>query len=243
LTWLSGHSAEARRTANKPSTPRKTPFASLPSRAEKDPLRQPAFARKFLGYLVLTSIPGAVVGATLEKHLEFLSTPSIPGVSTDTETLAWAPLLLGVCLMVFGVILWASDRFTQREDPLDRMSWPKALAIGFGQATALIPGVSRSGATMTVGRLVGLNREAVARYSFMAAAPIIAGAAVYGLRDVPLCTLFSADWVLGFIAAAVSSVLVMRWMLAYVRRNSFAVFMWYRIAFGVFVIAVYLIRG
>jgi len=96
---------------------------------------------------------------------------------------------------------------------------------------------------MTVGRATGLSREAVAKYSFMAALPIILGAAVFDLRSIPLATLLSLDWVIGFTASLVSSVLVVRWMLAYVRRHSFAVFMWYRIALGVAVIALFLVRG
>ncbi len=213
--------------------------------AAVDPLRQPGFARRFLGFLVLTSIPGGVVGVAFEKKLEFLSTPTVAGAAStgvDAQVFAYAPLLLGVCLMVFGVILWASDRFITRAESLDHMTWLKALAVGVAQATALIPGVSRSGSTMTAGRLVGLEREAVARYSFMAAAPIIAGAAVYGLKDVPLSELLSLDWVLGFVAATISSVVVMRWMLGYVKKNSFAVFMWYRIAFGALVIAIFFLR-
>jgi undecaprenyl-diphosphatase len=83
----------------------------------------------------------------------------------------------------------------------------------------------------------------VAKYSFMAALPIIAGAAVFGLRDVALSTLFSVDWVVGFVASFASSALLMRWMLSYVRRHSFSIFMWYRIALGVTVIALFLIRG
>jgi len=203
-------------------------------------LAHPAFARRFLGFLLLTSVPGALVGVAFESKLEFLSTPSGNGT---TQGFAYAPLLLGVCLIVFGVVLWASDRFVSRSEPLATMNWVKALVIGIAQAAALIPGVSRSGSTMTAGRLLGLKREAVARYSFMAAAPIVAGAAVFGLRDVPFGTLFSLDWVLGFIASAVTSVVVMRWMLAYVRNNSFALFMWYRIVFGIIVIIVFFTRG
>lgn len=203
-------------------------------------LTHPAFARRFLGFLLLTSVPGALVGVAFESKLEFLSTPSGTGT---TQGFTYAPVLLGVCLIVFGVVLWASDRFVSRSDSLDTMSWGKALVIGLAQAAALIPGVSRSGSTMTAGRLLGLKREAVARYSFMAAAPIVAGATVFGLRDVPLGTLFSLDWVLGFIASAVTSVVVMRWMLAYVRNNSFALFMWYRIAAGLTVIIVFFTRG
>lgn len=205
-----------------------------------DALTHPAFARRFLGFLALTSVPGALIGVAFESKLEFLSTPvtsSVPG------GFAYAPLLLGTTLILFGVVLWAADRYVKRSDELETMTWQRALVIGLAQAAALIPGVSRSGSTMTAGRLVGLKREAVARYSFMAAAPITAGAVVWGLRDVPLGTLFSLDWVLGFVASAVTSVLVMRWMLAYVRRYSFAIFMWYRVAFGLIVIAVFFTRG
>jgi undecaprenyl-diphosphatase len=211
--------------------------------AATDVLRNPAFARRFLGFLLLTSVPGALVGVAFESRLEYLSTPVIPGANTGADVFRFAPLVLGTCLVGFGIILWAADHYVRRSEPLDKMTWVTALAIGLAQAAALIPGVSRSGSTMTAGRLMGLKREAVARYSFMAAAPIIAGAAVYGLKDVPLARLFSTDWVLGFLASAVSSVLVMRWMLSYLRRNSFAVFMWYRIAFGILVIVVFFVRG
>jgi len=209
-----------------------------------DAFRNPTFARRFLGFLLLTSIPGGIFGVAFDKKLEFLSTPDVAGQATglDALTFHYAPLLLGVCLVVFGIVLWASDRYVTRKDPLEDMNWWKALLVGVAQAAALIPGVSRSGSTMTAGRLLGLEREAVARYSFMAAAPIIAGAALFGLHDVALAQLLSVDWVLGFVAAAISSVLVMRWMLSYVKNNSFAVFMWYRIAFGALVIAVFFLR-
>ncbi|MEI7813540.1 MAG: undecaprenyl-diphosphate phosphatase [Coriobacteriia bacterium] len=211
-----------------------------------DALRHTSFARKFIGFLLLTSIPGALFGVLLSDKIEWLSTPDIAGrvaSGIDAATFHYAPLLLGVMLIVFGVALWASDRYVTQEEPLVKLNWWKALVIGVAQAAALIPGVSRSGSTMMAGRWVGLKREAVARYSFMAAMPIIGGAMVFGLKDVPLATLFSVDWVLGFFAAGVSSVLVMRWMLSYVRTHSFAIFMWYRIALGLFVIALFFMRG
>jgi undecaprenyl-diphosphatase len=211
-----------------------------------DALRDTGFARKFIGFLLLTSVPGAIFGVLLSDKIEWLSTPDVAGragTGIDAATFHYAPVLLGVMLIIFGVALWASDRFVRRADPLVKMNWWKALVVGVAQAAALIPGVSRSGSTMMAGRWVGLKRDAVARYSFMAAMPIIGGAVVFGLKDVPISTLFSVDWVLGFLAAAVSSVLVMRWMLSYVRNHSFAIFMWYRIALGVFVIALFFIRG
>jgi len=139
--------------------------------------------------------------------------------------------------------LWAVDKFAGRSEPLESMTWGKALAIGLAQALALIPGVSRSGSTMTAGRVFGLSRDATARYSFMAALPIIGGAAVFGLRHIALGELLSVDWVLGFLAAAVTSVVLMRWMLDYVRNHSFSIFMWYRIGMGLLLIAVFFSRG
>jgi undecaprenyl-diphosphatase len=198
-----------------------------------------AFARRrpaldFVGFLLLTSVPGAIFGVLLDKKIEVYSSPA---------DFHWAPLVVGIALVLFGVLLWAVDRFATREQPLEKMNWLRALLIGLAQVVALVPGVSRSGATMTAGRATGLSREAVAKYSFMAALPIIAGAAVFGLRDVPLSTLFSLDWVIGFVASFASSALLMRWMLSYVRKHSFSIFMWYRIALGVAVIALFLMRG
>jgi undecaprenyl-diphosphatase len=183
---------------------------------------------KFVGFLLVTSIPGAIFGVLLEDK---------------AQTVFRSPLLIGCTLIVFGVILWAVDRYAKAADDIGKMTWARSAWIGLAQAAAIIPGVSRSGATMTVGRLTGLTREAVAKYSFMAALPIIAGGAVFALRHVPLSELLSLDWVLGFVAAAVSSLLFMRWMLAYVRKHSFAVFMYYRIVIGVAVIALFLLRG
>jgi undecaprenyl-diphosphatase len=189
--------------------------------------RKPAELR-LVGFLLVTSIPGALFGVLLESKV---------------QTVFRAPWLIGSTLIVFGIFLWAVDRFTPTQQGMERMSWGRAAWIGLAQAAAIVPGVSRSGATITAGRGLGLSREAIARYSFMAALPIILGGAGFELRTVPLGQLFSLDWVLGFVAAAISSWLLMRWMLSYVRDHSFSVFMWYRIAIGVFVIALFLVRG
>jgi undecaprenyl-diphosphatase len=207
--------------------------------SEKCPTQDPLVsdrtqARRFIGFLLVTSVPAGIVGVLLDQPLEKYSTPA--------EFHA-APLLVGTCLALFGVLLWAVDRYVARQDPIGSMTWWKAFGIGCAQAVALIPGVSRSGSTMTAGRAMGFSRETTARYSFMAALPIIGGAAAWGLRDVPISTLLSLDWVLGFAAAALSSYLFMRVMLAYVRKHTFSVFMWYRIAAGLFFIALFLIRG
>lgn len=196
---------------------------------------------RFVGFLLVTSIPGAIFGVLLEQKV---------------QTVFRAPWLIGGSLIVFGVLLWAVDKYapttgemvaddtsgTAHHEPVDSITWFKAAMVGLAQAAAIVPGVSRSGATMTAGRALGLSREATAKYSFMAAAPIILGGALFGLRHVPLHELVSLDWVLGFSAAAIASLVLMRWMLSYVRHHTFTIFMWYRVALGVFVIALYLLR-
>jgi undecaprenyl-diphosphatase len=197
---------------------------------------------RFVGFLLATSVPGAIAGVLLEER---------------AQTIFRTPLLIAASLMVFGVLLWAVDKYSPQtgdvsvessaiqavhHEPVDAMTWRIAILIGVAQAAAIVPGVSRSGATMTAGRALRLSREATAKYSFMAAAPIIFGGAVFGLRHVPLTHMFSADWLLGFGAAAVSSLLLMRWMLSYVKSHSFAVFMWYRIVAGLLIIAVSFLR-
>jgi undecaprenyl-diphosphatase len=189
--------------------------------------REPAKLR-FLGFLLVTSIPGAILGLVLEKQ---------------AETVFRGPLVVGVSIIVFGVLLWAVDRYVSGDEPMEGMTWLQAALIGVAQGLAIVPGVSRSGATITAGRALGLSREAIARYSFMAALPIIGGAAVVGLRKVPMDQLFSAPWIVGFIAAAVASVIAMRFMLSWVKTRSYGVFAVYRVVVGLLVIGVFFFRG
>jgi undecaprenyl-diphosphatase len=186
------------------------------------------FEKRLALFLVITSVPGAVVGYLLED---------------EAATVFRNPLLVAATLVGFGLVLWAVDRFIASAEPIESMTGAKALLIGLAQAFAIVPGVSRSGATMTAGRALGLSRESAARYSFMAALPIIFGATVFGLRHMSLAALPSADWVLGFAASAISSFFAMRLLLAYVRKRSFAVFLYYRLALSAAVVAVAILRG
>jgi undecaprenyl-diphosphatase len=173
---------------------------------------------KLIGFFLLTSIPGAIFGVALEKQAE--------------TAFRMHALLTAASLIVFGLLLWAVDRFTARQEPVESMTWVTALLIGLAQALAIVPGVSRSGSTMTAGRALGLSREAIVKYSFMAGLVIIGGAAVFGLRHVPIHELLSLDWMLGFIAAAISSFVAMKLLLTYVRNHSLAAFTYYRLAAG-----------
>jgi undecaprenyl-diphosphatase len=170
--------------------------------------REPAKLR-FLGFLLVTSIPGAILGLVLEKQ---------------AETVFRGPLVVGVSIIVFGVLLWAVDRYVSGDEPMEGMTWLQAALIGVAQGLAIVPGVSRSGATITAGRALGLSREV-------------------GLRKVPMDQLFSAPWIVGFIAAAVASVIAMRFMLSWVKTRSYGVFAVYRVVVGLLVIGVFFFRG
>ncbi len=170
--------------------------------------------------ILLTMVPAAIAGLLFEE--------------TIVNTLG-SPWLIAVLLIVFGVVMWAVDRWSRKVREIDDLGWRGALAIGVSQALALSPGVSRSGVTMVTGLLVGLTREAAARFSFLMSIPIIGGAALYssiGLVQDGLPEGTAAAFVAGMVAAALSGFAAIWFLLAYLRRHSFLPFVLYRFAVG-----------
>lgn len=187
--------------------------------------------RRLFWCLVVSAIPAALIGLALDKWAE--------------ETLR-APLLIACTMAVLGVILWIADQKGTKTRDLDHMTYPRALSIGLAQAVALVPGVSRSGATITVGLFEGFTREEIARFSFLMSTPVIFGAGLVKLPKMihemqqgtgPVTWAAMAG---GFIASAVVGALVIRWMLDYLRRRTYAVFAWYRFAVAALVVVVWL---
>ena len=187
--------------------------------------------RRLFWGLVISAIPGAIAGKLLDKWAE--------------ENLR-APLLIAATLATLGVILWIADRIGRKSRDLSAMTLPRAFSIGVAQAAALVPGVSRSGATISLGLFEDFTREEIARFSFLMSTPIIFGAGVVklpkmlhemhaGTGDVTWTGLAG-----GFFASAVVGALVIRWMLDYLRRRTYAVFAWYRIALAALVVLVWL---
>jgi len=186
--------------------------------------------RLFWG-LVISSIPGAILGKLLdhwaEEHLR-------------------APLPIAAALGTLGILLWVADRVGRKDRDLTQMSLPRALSLGIAQAFALVPGVSRSGSTITLGLFEGFTREEIARFSFLMSTPIIFGA---GLVKLPKMVhemqggqgpVTWAALAAGFLASAVVGALVIRWMLAYLRTRTYAVFAIYRLALAGFVVMLWL---
>jgi len=187
------------------------------SRAPSDPE-----ARRTIASVLVAFLPAAVIGALAH---EFIKT-----------VLFESPRLIAVMLILGGFVLLFVDRLKLKVTVEDAMHVPlrKALAIGFLQCLAMIPGVSRSGATIVGALSLGLSKRAAAEFSFFLSMPTMAGAFAYDLyknHDV----IDASAWgeiAIGFVAAFFSAVLVVRWLLGYVSKRGYALFGWWRIVVG-----------
>lgn len=182
-------------------------------------------ARRFAANVVVAFLPAAVLGLLLGKHI---------------KALLFRPIPVALAFIVGAfVILWAERReHTTRIEHVDDITPWDALKIGAAQTLALIPGTSRSGATIIGGLLLGLSRKAAAEFSFFLAIPTLTAAAAYDALKHR--ALFSTSDIslfgVGLVAAFVSAFLCVRWLLRYVSRHDFTAFAWYRIVFGLIVL-------
>ena len=187
-------------------------------------------AQRFVLNLFIAFLPAAVLGLGFSKAIKANLFAPIPVASA---------FILGAF-----VILWVERRLrrnpaTVRIDNVDAMRWPDALKVGFCQAFALIPGTSRSGATIIGGMLFGLSRTAATEFSFFLAIPTLFAATGYELfRNRTLLASGDLSMIgVGFIVSFISAFLVVRWLLRYVAHHDFIPFAWYRIAFGIVILA------
>lgn len=179
---------------------------------------------KLFWYLVLATIPGAAIGYALEKQ---------------AETVFRNPLLIAFMLVVLGVILYWADRKSAKKTDVAHITLKTSFLIGISQALAIIPGVSRSGITMTTGLLLGMTREGAARFSFLLSAPIIFGAAAIKLPHIIAHpSLITNEFLIGMLVAAVSGIASIGFLLRYVQTKTFLPFVWYRFALGALVVIV-----
>ena len=182
---------------------------------------------RLLLYLALATLPGALAGLLLDEW---------------AESVFRSPALVALMMALMGGVLWLADRRAGSLAESGVVSLRDALLIGFAQALAIVPGTSRSGATISMALFLGHKREAAARFSFLLALPITAGAA---LVKVPALVRSGAELgpvLVGMLAAAVSGLVAIRFLLRYVRTRSYAPFVWYRFAFALIVLAVLFLR-
>lgn len=186
---------------------------------------------RLLWLLVAGTIPGGVIGFLFEKQAD--------------STLR-SPILIGTMMIVMGLIMWAADRWGARNKGLGAVSFADSLVIGSAQALAIIPGVSRSGATITAGLFRNLDRVAAARFSFLLATPIIAGAALKKLYDVVKHGGIPADmhmpFAVGIVVSGLAGLAVIAFFLRYLQHRTLNFFVYYRIVFGIIVIALAVAR-
>ena len=193
----------------------------------------PAIRRnpKLLWLLVLGSVPAGIAGLLVKDLAE--------NVWRNNQ------YLIGSMLIIVGLFMWWADRQGSRQKDLGNLSPSDSLTIGAAQALALVPGVSRSGITICAGLLRNLDRATAARFSFLLATPAIAGAAAKdawdlvrhggGMAAIPPD--MRTALVVGVIVSAISGALTIQFFLNFLRRRSLAFFVWYRLIFGIIVIA------
>jgi undecaprenyl-diphosphatase len=185
--------------------------------------------RRLAWLLVAATIPAAIAGFLLEDLIE-----------TAFREIG----LVAVTLVGGAVILWLADRWGAQTKEVEDVTFPIATGIGAAQALALVPGISRSGISISAARFAGLNREAAARFSFLMATPITAGAAIFELRKlVAGDTAVGVSYgplIVGMIAAFVSGMLAIGFLLRYLRTRSLNIFVAYRLVLAAIVIVVWL---
>jgi undecaprenyl-diphosphatase len=185
-----------------------------------------------LGWLViLATVPAVIAGVFIKTYL---------------EQLYEAYILISIVLMLGGVLMLIAERFGKRTRDLKQMTWLDALIVGVWQIFAMIPGFSRSSVTISGGMLRDFNRAEAARFSFLMSIPALLGAGVVAFKDLfdtpGLLASLAAPLAVGFLAAAITGYLSIRWLLGYLKTQSLNIFVIYRFLFGGFCLIVGLIR-
>ncbi len=175
-----------------------------------------------LGWLVVVAtIPAVIAGVFVQKYL---------------TQLYQMYLLISIVMMLGGILMLAAERFGKRTRDLKQMTWLDSIIVGVWQILAFMPGISRSSATISGGMLRHFMREDAARFSFLMSIPALLGAGVVAIKDlfeVPgLLSSLAAPLAVGFLAAAISGYLSIRWLLGYLKSKSLNIFIIYRFIFG-----------
>ena len=180
---------------------------------------------KLFWYIVLATIPAALAGVFFEETIENVVRKNY--------------LLIGLALIFMGIVIYLVDKTAKQKKNLGDMKVKDALLIGCSQVFALIPGFSRSGTTIAAARSLSLNREDAAKFSFYLSAPVVCGAVVLSLfKESTILAIESnlSVFVVGVLVAFIAGLLCIEFLLKYIRKHDFKVFMWYRLILGLIVI-------
>lgn len=177
---------------------------------------------KMFWYLIVATIPAALVGFVLDDIIEGFFRNQI-----------W---LIALFLALMGVFIyagdkWASKHYRGKEVIFDKISMKQAFLVGCSQAFAVFPGFSRSGTTILAGRLMGIDKEAITKFTFLLSVPIIAGATVLKVGDLTM----TADVIVGIVTSFVVGIISIKFLLSYIKKHDFSVFAFYRIVMAIIV--------
>ena len=180
-------------------------------------------------YIVAATVPAGVLGLVLEKVIEKLT-----GDNMNLQM-----LIISLALIVMGIILYIADKRCKSSTKYEDINFKQGFLVGISQAVAAgIPGVSRSGITMTVARSMGIERESAAKYSFMLSAPIVAAAVLLSIGEFDL----SLSFVAGVLSSFISGMLVIKFLMSFLKKGSFKIFAIYRVVFGAIILGIAIFR-
>lgn len=186
--------------------------------------KEKTFESKMFLYLVLATIPGAIIGLMFEEVIESLVRSNV--------------IIISILLAVMGVLIYIGDKWVSKKynapTEYEKMTFKQTFIIGLSQALAVIPGFSRSGTTILTARLLGVSKEAAAKFTFLLSTPIIFGAAILKFKD--LIVGFNPAVIVGIITAAIVGVLSIKFLLKYIKKNDFAIFAYYRVIFAIIIL-------
>lgn len=178
---------------------------------------------KLFWYLVFATIPAGIIFFILDKIF---------------EDILRHELIIAITLIVMGILLYIVDKKADSKFNLKNMTLKQAMLIGLAQVLAFIPGMSRSGSTMTIGRLMEVDRESTAKFSFYLSTPMILAATIYKFKDFS----FDLNFVIGTITSFIVALLVIKFFMDYIKKGSYKVFAIYRVILGLIIIGIYIVK-
>ena len=181
---------------------------------------------KLFWFIVIATIPGGLAGVFFDKYMDYMSNPA----------------LIGVMLIVMGIVLYLADKKGRNETEIKEIGLKRSIIVGLSQIFAIIPGVSRSGITMTTGRVLGLTREAITRFTFLMSAPIILLDGLYHAKSIMHEHIDKLAFIVAILTAAIVGALSIKFLLGYIKKKGFGIFAVYRLVFGAFAIVIYFVR-
>ena len=176
---------------------------------------------KLFWYLIIATIPAALSGFLLDDIVEDFFRNQI-----------W---LIALFLAIMGVLIYAGDKWAEkhykRETSFDDITLKQALIVGISQAFAVLPGFSRSGTTILAGRLIGIDKEAITKFTFLLSVPIIAGATILKVKDLEL----TKEVIIGVVTSFIVGVICIKFLLKYIKKHDFSIFAFYRVIMAIIV--------